>query len=64
MLLHCIHMIAQLIKVGNSKGIRIPKPLIEECNLTERVNLEVKGESLVISLFVKLEKDGKTPSSV
>ena len=47
--LHCIHMIAQLIKVGNSKGIRIPKPLIEECRLTEKVNLEVQGESLVIS---------------
>ncbi len=42
-------MIAQIIKVGNSKGIRIPKPLIEECGLTERVNLEVQGGSLVIS---------------
>ena len=56
MLLHCIHMIAQLIKVGNSKGIRIPKPLIEECNLTERVNLEVKGESLVISPIRKVRE--------
>jgi len=42
-------MIAQLIKVGNSKGIRIPKPLIEECRLTERVNLEVQDGALVIS---------------
>jgi len=47
-------MIAQLIKVGNSKGIRIPKPLIEECGLTESVNLEVQGESLVISPIRKV----------
>ena len=49
-------MIAQLIKVGNSKELGFPKPLIEECNLTERVNLEVKGESLVISPIRKVRE--------
>ena len=38
-----------LTKIGNSRGIRIPKPIIEECALTEEVNLEVKGHTLLIS---------------
>lgn len=49
-------MIAQLIKVGNSKGIRIPKPLIEECRLAESVNLEVQGGALVISPIRKVRE--------
>lgn len=42
-------MKAQIIKIGNSKGIRIPKSVIEECDLKKEVNLKVKGKKIVIS---------------
>ncbi len=42
-------MITQLIKVGNSRGVRIPKPLIQETGLTEDVAIRVEGESIIIS---------------
>jgi len=38
-----------LIKIGNSHGIRIPKPFIKQCGFEKTVNLEVSGNSLVIS---------------
>ncbi len=41
-------MKAQIIKIGNSKGIRIPKPLLEETNLDGEVDLEVVEEGLLI----------------
>lgn len=41
-------MRAKLISVGNSKGIRIPKVLIEQCNLRSEVQLEVREGMLVI----------------
>lgn len=41
-------MRAKLISVGNSKGIRIPKTLIEQCNLQSEVELEVKEGMLII----------------
>ncbi len=41
-------MKASLIKIGNSKGIRIPKSIIEQCKLKDEVELQVKGDSLVI----------------
>ena len=41
-------MKAQIIKIGNSKGIRIPKPLLEESKLDGEVDLEVIDEGLLI----------------
>lgn len=42
-------MKAELIKIGNSQGIRIPKPIIDQCGLKKTVNIEVRDYSLVIS---------------
>jgi len=42
-------MKAKLIQIGNSRGIRIPKPVLEQCGLDEEVVLEVKDRRLVIS---------------
>jgi antitoxin MazE len=42
-------MITQLIKVGNSRGVRIPKPLIQETGLTNDVSIRADGGSIVIS---------------
>ena len=42
-------MKAELIRIGNSQGIRIPKPLIEQCGLGKRVELTVKDNVLTIS---------------
>jgi antitoxin MazE len=42
-------MIVPLIKIGNSKGIRIPKQLIEKCGLGDTVELRVEKGVLVIS---------------
>jgi len=38
-----------LIRIGNSRGIRIPKPVIEQCGLGERVELRIENRRLVIS---------------
>ena len=37
-----------LIKIGNSQGIRIPKPIVEQCGLRGEVELEVRRGALVI----------------
>jgi antitoxin MazE len=42
-------MKTNLIRIGNSRGIRIPKPLIEECQLGETVDLRIEDNRLVIS---------------
>jgi len=41
-------MKATIIPIGNSKGIRIPKAILEQCNISEKVSLEIKGNSIII----------------
>jgi antitoxin MazE len=42
-------MKTELVRIGNSRGIRIPKPLIEQCGLGETVELRVANDCLIIS---------------
>lgn len=41
-------MKASLVKIGNSQGVRIPKPIIEQCGFTNEVEFEVRNRELVI----------------
>lgn len=42
-------MKTSIVTIGNSQGIRIPKILLEQSKLSGEVELEVKGETIVIS---------------
>jgi antitoxin MazE len=42
-------MKARIVRIGNSRGIRIPKPLLEQTGLDDEVEIEVRDGSLVIS---------------
>jgi len=41
-------MKAALVKIGNSRGIRLPKPVIEQCGFENEVEMEVHHRELVI----------------
>ena len=41
-------MKTRIIRIGNSQGIRIPKPLIEQIGLSGEVEIRVQDGSLVI----------------
>lgn len=49
-----ITMLTTLIPIGNSRGVRIPKPLIYESGLSDQVELQVKkGEIRIIAAPIK-----------
>jgi antitoxin MazE len=39
----------ELVRIGNSRGIRIPKPLIEQCGFGDTVELHVEQDRLIIA---------------
>lgn len=41
-------MKARVVRIGNSRGIRIPKAVIEQCHLHGAVDLEIQQGQLVI----------------
>jgi len=46
-------MKTNVVRIGNSRGIRIPKKLLEECRLEEIVELEAHKDHLVVRSAVK-----------
>ena len=41
-------MRVNIIRIGNSQGVRIPKPLIEEVGLAGEIEMSVEGSALVL----------------
>jgi len=42
-------MKAELIRIGNSRGLRIPKVFIRQCGLGETVDLRIENNCLIVS---------------
>ncbi len=41
-------MKANLINIGNSKGVRLPKSVIEQAGLADKLDVEVSGGAVII----------------
>jgi antitoxin MazE len=41
-------MRAHVVKIGNSQGVRIPKPILEQTGIKEDVELEVEKNQIII----------------
>jgi len=39
---------SKIIKIGNSRGIRIPRAVLEQVGLTDEVEMKVEGDRLII----------------
>jgi antitoxin MazE len=39
---------SKVVKIGNSRGIRIPRTLLEQAGLTDDVEMTVEGNKLII----------------
>ncbi|MBI2314960.1 AbrB/MazE/SpoVT family DNA-binding domain-containing protein [Candidatus Daviesbacteria bacterium] len=52
-------MITTIIAIGNSRGIRIPKPILNESGLGNEVKLQVKKGEIKITAAPKKSKSAK-----
>lgn len=37
-----------IVRVGNSRGIRLPKQLIDQCRIHDRVEIQVRGRRIIL----------------
>lgn len=42
-------MKTKIVRIGNSRGVRIPKPLLEQAGLADEVELRVVESGLIIA---------------
>ena len=52
-------MRVKLIKIGNSMGIRLPQPVIKECNFEGELELVVRQGSVVLTPIMKRRQGWK-----
>ena len=50
-------MKASIVRIGNSRGIRIPKAVLEQTQLKGEVELEVRDRQIVIRAVTKPRQD-------
>ena len=41
-------MKTNIVRIGNSKGIRLPKSVLQQCHLEDTVDMEVEDDVLII----------------
>ena len=45
---YIVSMKAQIVRIGNSQGIRIPKPFLQQSGIADDVDIEVQGNQIVL----------------
>ena len=50
-------MKTKIIRIGNSQGVRIPKPLIEESGITEEIEMILRDNEIVFCSAKTIRKD-------
>ena len=47
-----------IVQIGNSKGIRIPKAILDQCHIEDRVDLEVEDGRIILEPKKKTPREG------
>ena len=51
-------MLVSVIPIGNSKGIRLPKAILEQLNIQDKLELEVEDKQLVLKPISRTPREG------
>ena len=51
-------MKVDIIRIGNSQGIRLPKAIIEQCGFAKTLELEVRGQEVVLRPAKRKPREG------
>lgn len=41
-------MLVSLVQVGNSKGIRLPKSVLDQCQIEDKLEMEVTNNEIIL----------------
>ena len=47
-----------VVQIGNSKGIRIPKAILKQCQIEDQVDLEVEDGKIILEARKKTPRKG------
>ncbi|CAK8725512.1 SpoVT-AbrB domain-containing protein [Candidatus Electrothrix aarhusensis] len=48
----------KVVRIGNSRGIRLPRKILDQCHIEDQLDLNVKGGKIVVTPVRKTPRDG------
>ena len=51
-------MLVSVVPIGNSKGIRLPKTIIEQLNVSDKLDLEVENQQIILKPVHSKTREG------
>jgi antitoxin MazE len=51
-------MLVSVVQIGNSKGIRLPKTVIEQCDISDKLDMEIKDNEIILRPVNKNPRKG------
>jgi antitoxin MazE len=51
-------MLVSVVQIGNSKGIRLPKAIIEQCEIDDKLDMEIIDNEIILKPVKKKPRDG------
>lgn len=50
-------MLISLVQVGNSKGIRLPKSILDQCHIEDKLEMEVANNEIILKPIKNKARD-------
>ena len=41
-------MVLSIVQIGNSRGIRLPKTILDQCHITDKVEIQISGDEITL----------------
>lgn len=51
-------MLVSVVPIGNSKGIRLPKSVIDQLHISDKVEMEVENEQIILKPIKEKPRSG------
>ena len=51
-------MLVSIVPIGNSKGIRLPKAILEQLQIADKMDLEVENQQIILKPINRSPREG------
>ena len=51
-------MLVSVVAIGNSKGVRIPKSVIDQLHISDKVEMEVENQQIILKPIKEKSRSG------
>jgi len=51
-------MLVSVVQIGNSRGVRLPKAILDQLAISDKLDLEVENNQIVLTPVPKHPRDG------